>query len=233
MTATSTTGTSEVTSTRGGRQQLGPPLLAPAIAYGVFMLASVLLAGSAPRSTDSATHILDYLRAHVGLTEFVGFLQIAAAIPLAIWAATIYRRLRQLGVTAPGTAIGFAGGVLAAGAMTLLGVLTWSSAAAATAIDAPVAALVANLQFITGTAAFIPALGLLIAGVAVPSFFMRFGPRPFVIFAWVVAAVSLIAVFAMLTPALDFTLPIGRFGGLIAILVFSVVLPKQRSPRQR
>ena len=106
-------------------------------------------------------------------------------------------------------------------------------AAGATAIDAPVAAFIANLQFITGTAAFIPALGLLIAGVAVPSFFMRFGPRPFVIFAWVVAAISLISVFAMLTPALDFTLPIGRFGGLIAILVFSVVLPKQRSPRQR
>jgi hypothetical protein len=233
MTATSTTGTTDITSTRAGRQQLGPPLLAPAIAYGVLMLASVFLAGSAPRSTDSPAHILSYLQAHVGLTEFVGFLQVAAAIPLAIWAAIMYRRQRQLGVTAPGTAIGFAGGVLAAGAMTLLGLLTWSSAAAATVIDAPVAAFVANLSFVAGTAAFVPAIGLLVAGVAVPSFFMRFGPRPFAIFAWVVAAVSLIACFAMLTPALDFTLPIGRFGSLIAIVVFSVVLPKQRSPRNR
>lgn len=231
MTAT-TTRTTEP-ERREGRQQLGPPLLAPAIAYGVCMLASVALSVAAPRNTDSASKILDYTRAHVGLTEFVGFLQVAAAIPLAIWAATIYRRQRQLGVTAPGSAIGFAGGVLAAGAMTLLGVFTWASAAGTTAFDPATASLVANLSFITGTAAFVPALGLMIAGIAVPSYFMRFAPRPFVWFALVVAAVSVVACFAMILPALDFTLPIGRFGGLIAILVFSLALPKQRSPRRR
>ena len=232
MTATETRG-STTPLNRAGRQQLGPPLLAPAIAYGVCMLASVALSISAPRNTDSASKILDYTRAHVGLTEFVGFLQVAAAIPLAIWAATIYRRQRQLGVTAPGSAIGVAGGVLAAGAMTLLGVFTWASAAGATAFDPAVAALVANLSFSTGTAAFVPALGLLIAGLAVPGYFMKFAPRPFVWFALFVAAVSLVACFAMIAPALDFTLPIGRFGGLIAILVFSVTLPKDRSALRR
>ena len=232
MTATSTTSTATPIN-REGRQQLGPPLLAPAIAYAICMLASVALSVSAPRNTDSATKILDYTRAHVGLTEFVGFLQVAAAIPLAIWAATVYRRQRQLGITAPGTAIGFAGGLLAAGAMTLLGLLTWAGAAGAGSFDPAVAALVANLAFITGTAAFVPAIGLMVAGVAVPAYFMKFGSRPFVIFALVVAAISLVACFAMLTPALDFTLPIGRFGGLIAIVVFSLVLPKQRSPRRR
>jgi len=230
MTATTTRTTTPI---REGRQQLGPPLLAPAIAYGVFMLASVALSASAPRATDSAATILDYARTHVGLLELVGFLQVAAAIPLAIWAATIYRRQRQLGVTAPGTAIGFAGGVLAAGAMTLLGLFTWAGAAGATSFDPATAALVANLSFITGTAAFVPALGLLIAGIAVPSYFMKFAPRPFVWFALAVAAVSMIACFAMILPALDFTLPIGRFGGLIAMVVFSVLLPRQRSPRKR
>jgi hypothetical protein len=42
-----------------------------------------------------------------------------AALPLAIWTATIYRRLRTLGVTAPGTVIGLAGGILAAASAIL------------------------------------------------------------------------------------------------------------------
>jgi hypothetical protein len=44
----------------------------------------------------------------------------------------------------------------------------------------------------------------------------------------VIAAVSLLATFTLLTLALDATLPIGRFAGLGWLIVVSVALPRNR-----
>jgi hypothetical protein len=49
-----------------------------------------------------------------------------SSVPLAIYAATASPRLRQLGVTAPGATIALAGGILAAGALSLTGLVGWT-----------------------------------------------------------------------------------------------------------
>ena len=43
-----------------------------------------------------------------------------------------------------------------------------------------------------------------------------------------VAAVGMVSTLTLLTSALDFTLPVGRFGGLIFIVAASVLLPARR-----
>ncbi|MBO0840675.1 MAG: DUF4386 domain-containing protein [Sciscionella sp.] len=224
------------TPTRRARQarppagQLGPPLLVPALAYGVLMIASVVLAAGGSRST-SPVESLDYIHAHPTALRVAGFLQLASAIPLAIFAGTGYRRLRQLGVTAPGTAIGFAGGILASAALTIEGLCTWTMGTVAGSADVATASALAGLAFGAGSAAFVPTFALLVAGIAVPSLILRLLPRPLAWGCLAVAAIGLLGTFTALTDELDFTLPIGRFGGLICIVAAAVLLPTTRPRR--
>ena len=69
---------------------------------------------------------------------------------------------------------------------------------------------------------------LLIAGVAVPSLILRLTPRPLAWGGLVIAAIGMLSTLTLLTSALDVTLPIARFGGLIFIVAVSALLPATR-----
>jgi hypothetical protein len=71
-------------------------------------------------------------------------------------------------------------------------------------------------------------LALLIAGVAVPALILRLTPKPLAWAGLVIAAAGMLSTLTLLTSALDATLPIGRFGGLIWIIAVSVLLPASR-----
>ena len=114
-------------NTRRGPQG-GPPPLAPALAYGALLIASVAVWIGAPRAGASAASTLSYAQTHTGQMHAEAVLVFGAAVPLAIWTATIYRRLRTLGETAPGAVIGLAGGILAAASLAISGLVTWVAA---------------------------------------------------------------------------------------------------------
>jgi hypothetical protein len=216
------------------RPQGGPPLLAPALAYGALMITAVILSAASPRPSASAASVLAYDHAHHDALQLAGCLGFAAALPLAIWTATAYRRLRtRLAVTAPGAVIGLTGGLLAAASLALSGLVTWTGAQIPATGDAGVARALTDLSFATGSAGFVAPLGLLIAGAAVPSVIMRLLPRPVAWAGVAIAAVSLVSTFALLTPALDFTFPIGRFLGLAWLVAASITLPASRRGTSR
>lgn len=208
--------------------QGGPPLLAPGIAYGALMLASIVLSARVPRPGAAAATVLGYDEAHQTVMRVAGFLIFASALPLAIWTATAYRRLRTLGVTAPGAVIALAGGLLAAASLALSGLLTWTTGQLGGASTPAVARVLADLVFATGAAGFVAPLGLLLAGVAVPVLILRLAPRSLAWAGLVIAVLSLLSTFALLTSALDVTLPIGRFAGLAWLIAASVALPHDR-----
>ena len=104
--------------------QGGPPPLAPALAYGALLIAAVAVWIGAPQAGASAASTLSYAQTHTGQMHAEAVLVFGAALPLAIWAATIYQRLRTLGVNAPGTVIGLAGGILAAASLAVSGLVT-------------------------------------------------------------------------------------------------------------
>ena len=212
----------------GRRQQGGPPLIAVGLAYGVLTLTGVILSIKTPQPSAGAAAVLAYDRSHQTVMQVAGFFQFAAAAPLAIWAATVYRRLRTLGVTAPGAVIALTGGLLAAASLALSGLISWTISQTATVADPALARVLGDLAFATGAAGFVVPLGLLVAGVSVPALLLRLTPRPWAWFGLVVAAVSELSSLVLLTSGLDATLPIGRFGGLIWLVAVSLLLPHNR-----
>lgn len=208
--------------------QGGPPLLAPALAYGALMIAGVILSARTPQPSAAATDVLRYVRAHHTELQVAGFLSFGAAAPLAIWSATVYRRLRTLGITAPGAVIALAGGLLSAASLALSGLIGWTSAQSASVAGPALAKALAYLGFAAGSAGFVVPLGLLLAGVSVPALIQRLTPRPWAWFGLVVAAVSVLSTVTLLTSALDPTLPVGRFGSLVFLVAVSLLLPRSR-----
>ena len=150
-------------TTRRGPQG-GPPPLAPALAYGALLIASVAVWIGAPQAGASAASTLSYAQAHTGQLHAEAVLVFGAAVPLAIWAATIYRRLRTLGVTAPGAVIGLAGGILAAASLAVSGLVTWVAADTAHIVSPALAKVLFDLSFAAGAAGFVVPFALLIAG---------------------------------------------------------------------
>jgi hypothetical protein len=211
------------------RPQGGPPLIAPALAYGALMITAVILSVRTPQPSAAAASVLAYDLGHHDVLQVAGCLGFAASLPLAIWTATVYRRLRtSLGVTAPGPVIGLVGGLLAAASLALTGLVNWTSSQIPASSDPAVARALADLSFATGSAGFVAPLGLLIAGIAVPGLILRLLPRPLAWAGLVIAAVSELSVFALLTPTLDFAFPVGRFLGLAWLITASITLPASR-----
>jgi hypothetical protein len=220
--------TTAQTAARRPRPQGGPPLLIPALAYGALMLTAVALSARAPQPSASADAVVAYDSTHHTVLEVAGCLGFAASAPLAIWAATAYRRLQTLGVTAPGAVIALAGGLLAAASLGLSGLITWTSSQLDAAAAPGTARALASLGFATGAAGFVVPVALLLAGVAVPSLILGFVPRTLAWAGLVIAGVGVLSTLVLLTPALDFTLPVSRFGSLLWLIAASIALPRTR-----
>ncbi|MFB9929415.1 DUF4386 domain-containing protein [Amycolatopsis halotolerans] len=211
------------------RQQGGPPLLAPALAFGVLTVASAVLGAAGTRPDSSAAEVAAYIGGNQGVVQLLAFAVFGASVPLAVWAATAYRRQRRLGVAAPGAVIGLTGGVLSAAALAMSGLITWTAAQAG---DTPaVARALTSLAFASGGPGFVVPLALLIAGIAVPALFLNLLPRWLSVVGLVVAAAAVLASLSLLTPALYPLIPVGRFGGLGWLIAASVLLPRDRAAR--
>ncbi len=215
-------------SPAGAHGRDGPPLWLPAAAFTVFTVAAAAAGAGLPRLNAAPAVTAAYAAGHTGLLRVQATLLFASAVPLAIWAAAACRRLRRLGVTAPGPLIGHAGGLLAAASLATSALATWTLAHAAR--DPAVADALRTLAFAAGAAGFVVPLGLLLAGVAVPMLLRRLAPRPLGWAGLVIAAYGLLATLTLLTPAFDPLLPIGRFGGLLWIMAASLTLRRPAGP---
>jgi len=210
-------------------RQYGPPLLIPGIAFAVLTIASAVLGASGPRTTSTPFDTAAYDLTHHTILIVLGTIVFGTSIPLATWTAVTYRRLRHLGVTVPGATIALAGGLLAAASLAVSGLVTWTAAESASpTVDGGLARALTDLAFAAGGAGFVVPLGLLLAGVAIPGLAMGLLPRAVGWAGLIVAGLAEIATLSLLVPALDPLLPIGRFGGLIWLLLVSVLLPLER-----
>lgn len=211
------------------RMPSGPPLLVPAIAFAVLTVTAVLVSIKTPTPTASAQTVLDYQRDHATMVRVGGFLQFAASVPLAIWAATVHGRLRALGVRAAGSTMALVGGVLAAASLALGGLIGWTSAETAHLGDPAIARLLGDLAFATGAVGYVVPFALLMAGVSVPALLNRLMPRLVAVGGLIIAAVGMLSTATLLTLTLGPTVPVVRFGGLIWLLAVSAALPRART----
>jgi len=221
------------TTTLERHRQGGPPLIVPALVATLLSVVAAVLGAAGPRTTTSAGDALAYDLGHHTVLVVIGTILFGVSVPLAVWTGATYRRLRQLGITAPGTGIGLAGGLLASASLGISGLLVWTAGESATAGDPGLARAITDLSFVTGGVGFVVPFGLLIAGVAIPSLVLRLVPRPLAWIGLVIGVLSMLATFSLLVPGLDALLPVGRFGGLIWLCVISVLLPHSRARRNR
>ncbi|MCO5969148.1 hypothetical protein [Actinoallomurus soli] len=159
----------------GRRPQSGPPLLAPVLAFTALTIGYVVANRATPHPDASGLAVLHHARTHGTPIKIGAFLLLASAVPLALVAAVLYRRLRALGITAPGSAITLVGGVLAAGALGLSGMFVWSGGRTKT--DPALARALADLAFLSGGPAFAAMFAMLIAGISVTGLLAGLLPR--------------------------------------------------------
>ncbi|RNL62594.1 hypothetical protein EFK50_12590 [Nocardioides marmoriginsengisoli] len=219
--------------------QGGPPLAPVAIAAVALFMASLvvptIIAGGDvyPSPFGSGQAALDYFADHRSSVQLMALLQFAAAIPFAVFAATVSVRLNRLGVRAPGATIALAGGVLAAGSMLLSAMLTWAVGRPETLEHAELVRLLHDLAFISGGPGVVVPGGLLVAGIAVPGLLAGLLPRWFALAGLVLAGIAMISILAVRFSDLAFLLPIARFPGFLWLIASAVLLPQHRAAANR
>lgn len=211
--------------------QAGPPLVAPALAVAALTAVGVVLGGSGPRPTTPPAELAAYYAENPTSATVLAAAVFAAAIPLAVFTAVAYRRLRQLGVTAPGSAIALAGGLLASAMHAVSGLAAWTAVQSTGVAEPGVLRALTTLSFAAGGPGFVPFFALLVAGIAVPSLILGLLPRALAWTGLVVAGLGMLSVFSLLTPYLYVLLPVGRFGGLLWLIAAAALLPLTRPRR--
>ena len=211
-------------------REAGPPLLVPALAFGLLTVAGAALGIGLPRPTGAATEVLNYDTDHTIVISVAAALLLGSTFPLVICATTLYQRLRRLGVRAPGPLMGLAGAMMAATALAASALFSWTATQTAGLEDPAIARALTTLAFASGGIGFVAPFGLLVAGIAVPALILRLLPRTLAWAGLAVAVLAMLTTFALISDALYPLLPIGRFGGVLFLIATAALLPR---PAQR
>jgi hypothetical protein len=217
-------------------RQGGPPLALLAAVSLVLLLAGlvvgVALAGVMPLPYDSATAIQDYVAGNHSAAVAIAVGTFGSSIPLAIYAATVSARLRQLGITAPGATIALAGGLLASAGLALSSLTAWTLSRPEVTSDAALVRALYYLTYLTGGPWHVVTLGLLIAGIAVPGLIVGLLPRAVAWTGLVIAGIAELTTLVLIWPGLSPLLPVARFSGLVWLIVAGALLPLRRRNKQ-
>jgi hypothetical protein len=216
--------------------QGGPPLALLGAISLVLLLAGLAigaaLGGMMPLPYGSSTEIQDYVVNNHAAAVAIAVGAFASSIPLAIYAATASARLRQLGVTAPGATIALAGGILASSGLGLSGLFAWTLSRPEVTGDATAVRALYYLTYLTGGPWHVVALGLLIAGICVPSLILALLPRAVAWAGLVISVLAELTTLVLIWPGLSPLLPVARFTGLIWLIVAGALLPLRRRNKQ-
>jgi hypothetical protein len=216
--------------------QGGPHLGILAVVVTVLFIAGVAVSAAiAGRVTPSpyapAGTVLHYLTEQHTALRVSGFFQFGAAVPLAIYGATASARLHNLGVRAPGATIALAGGLLAAGLQALSGLVSFTLAQPVLSGEPGVLRALNFLGFGAGGPGSVVFLGLLLAGISVPSLVVGLLPRALAVAGLVLAALAELSTLSLLVTGADYLLPVARFGGLAWLIAAGFLLPLTRPRR--
>ncbi len=214
----------------------GPPLVVLALVSAALFVAGAIVAAASgagfPSPYDSAGEIQAFFAGHREAVGATAFLQFASAVPLAIFTATVVSRLRFLGFDrVPGVLIAGAGGLLSAAFLALGALVAWVLSRAEVVGDPALVRALHDLAFVTGGPGQVVFLGLLLAGIAVPSAFGRLLPPWVWMPGLLIALIAELSVLALPIEGAAVLLPIARFPALAWLVVVGALLPGRRAGR--
>jgi hypothetical protein len=181
-----------------------------------------------PGPWESAYSIVTYFQTHPHQVLWCAFLQFGAAIPLAIFTATMVSRLQFLGVRAAGATIALFGGLMTSFNMALTSLILWVMAYPGIAQEAAVLRALYYLVFSIGGVGFSVPMGVLIAGLSIPAAFMKLLPKWLVVFGLALGLIGELSALSLLIPKALFLIPLTRFPGFIWLIAVGFCLPKYR-----
>jgi hypothetical protein len=189
----------------------------------------VALGGVMPLPYGPMSAVVAYVRAEPVAVQVIATATFASSVPLAIYAAAAGARLRQLGVTQPAATIALTGGTLAAGALGLTGLLGWTLSRPEISADTALVRAIYFLVFLVGSPGHLVALGLLVAGMAVPGRTLGLMPKPLAWTGLAIAALAEVTTLVLVWPRLGVVLPIARVVALVWLVAAGAALPRRPS----
>lgn len=230
----SSTRTSAPTRTAGGPNPGILGLVTLGLLVGSLISMAVLSGGATITSPFGDTDVVaGFFADHGFAARFASMLQLGSAIPLGIYAATVYARQQRLGIRVPGPSIGLFGGTAAAILLAVSAIVTWTQSQPVVSADPELTHALAYASFAAGGFAHVLGLGLLVAGIAVPALILRLMPAWFAWVGLVVAVIAELSFLTMVIEPLQFLIPVGRFGSLIWLVVAGFLLPRTRHAESR
>lgn len=224
------------------RKHLGPNPGALAIIYTLLFIAGLFfvisfrapehLAASEtamrpyfPGPWESAQTIATYFQTYPGAVLMCAFLQFGAAIPVGLFTATMVSRLRFLGVRAAGAHIALFGGLMAAFKIATSALVLWVTSYPGIAQESAVLRALYYLVFAIGGVGFSVPMGLLVAGISVPSLIIKLLPKWLPVSGLVLAAFGELSALSLVLPKLIFLIPLTRFPSFIWLIFAGFKLP--------
>jgi hypothetical protein len=232
------TGTINKTEAGGVSSHRGPSLGALGVVFVSLFAASLVVSGVMtggahfPTPYEPVELAQDYFSRYAGVIRIAAFLQFGAAIPLGIFTATVTSRLKFLGMRVAGVDIALFGGFAASIFLALSALTGWVLSQPGMAMEASVLRALQLLGFVTGGPGHVVTLGLLLAGVSVPSAFAKLIPRWIVWFGLILAAICELSALSLVFPMLGILLPLGRFPAFIWLIGVGFTMPKSRGRRE-
>jgi hypothetical protein len=216
-----------------GRQHDGPSLvLVAAICVGLLfggLAIGVALGGVMPLPYGPVAAVQQYVRVEPMAIRVIAVAVFASSVPLAVYSATASARLRQLGGAAPIATIAFAGGILAAGALGLAGLVAWTLSRSEVSGDTALVHALYYLVFLVGGVGHVVALGVLVGGIAMPGLVLGLLPRPLAWAGLAVAGLCELTTLVLLWPVLGPILPVARVSALAWLVLAGARLPLRRN----
>jgi hypothetical protein len=189
----------------------------------------VALGGVMPLPYGPVAAVAQYVLAEPVAVQVIAVAVFGSSVPLAVYAAAASARLRQLGVAAPAATIALTGGILAAGALGLTGLVAWTLSRPEVSGDTALVRTLYYLVFLVGGAGHIVALGLLVAGIAVPSLSLGLLSRALAWAGLAIAGLSELTTLVLCWPVLGPILPVARVAALAWLVVAGARLPLPRN----
>jgi hypothetical protein len=176
----------------------------------------------------STAQVVAHVRDHHEAVRVAAFFQFGSAVPLAIFAATVYARQLRLGIRVPGPVISLVGGILAAASLLVASFATYVESMPEVTVEGPLLHALAFLAFVAGGPGYVVGLGLLVAGIAVPTFILRLAPRWLAGTGLALALLAELTWLGLLVEPLRHLLPVGRFLGGAWLIAIGFALPRSR-----
>ncbi|MEE2852344.1 MAG: hypothetical protein VX424_06780 [Actinomycetota bacterium] len=191
-------------------------LLVGGIAIGV------AVGGVMPLPYGPPAAVTNYVRAQPAAVRIIAVGTFVSSVPLALYGAIAGARLRQLGARAGSASVALTGGVLAAGALGLAGLLGWTLSIPEVGANQALVRALYLLVFLTGGPAHIVALGLLVGAIAASGRAVL--PKPLAGIGLATAVLAEAAAVVLIWPALGVILPVARVLALTWMMVASFAL---------